>query len=74
MMLYTLSVLGSMIAMDAAVPQPPATGERFYAGGFQSVRGFVFRSAEPSAARFYVGGFRSIRGFAFGDRQGGGEK
>jgi outer membrane translocation and assembly module TamA len=65
MLLYTLAMMGSMLVTDAAIPQSPASGDLFYAGGFQSVRGFKFRGAESPITRFYSGGFRSVRGFEF---------
>jgi outer membrane protein assembly factor BamA len=55
-------VIGSMVALDAAIPQPPASSDRFY-GGFQSVRWFEFRGAESPVTHFHAGGFRSVRGF-----------
>jgi outer membrane translocation and assembly module TamA len=65
MMLYALLMTGAMLVPDAA-PQPQSAPiARFYAGGFRSVRGFEFRSAEPLSERFYAGGFRSVRGFEF---------
>jgi outer membrane translocation and assembly module TamA len=64
-MLYALLLTGSMLTAEAA-PQPQLSpAERFYAGGFRSVRGFEFRSKGPALERFYAGGFRSIRGFDF---------
>jgi outer membrane translocation and assembly module TamA len=63
MMLYTLGVISSMLVLDAAVPQAPESSDRFYPGGFQSVRGFEFRGTESPVAHFHAGGFRSVRGF-----------
>ena len=51
-MLYMLAVIGSTLVTDAAIPQPPASSDRFYAGGFQSVRGFEgFRGLESPITR-----------------------
>jgi outer membrane translocation and assembly module TamA len=64
-MRYTLAVIGSIVVLDAEIPEPPASSDRFYAGGFQSVRGFNFRGAALPIPQFHAGGFRSIRGFEF---------
>jgi outer membrane translocation and assembly module TamA len=65
MMLYTLGVIGSMLVLEAAIPQLSASSDRFYAGGFQSVRGFEFRGAELPVTYVHAGGFDTVRGFEF---------
>lgn len=63
MMLSTLTLIGSLLIAAATIPQPLASGDRFFAGGFRSVRGFKVRGAVPPATRFHAGGFHSLRGF-----------
>jgi len=65
MMLSALMLAGSLLAADASPEAQLVSVERFYAGGFRSVRGVEFHGVGPLRERYYAGGFRSARGFAF---------